>query len=144
MLMIMIMMMIIIIITLINLYHILATIIRYIISRIWIRIWKWAVYRLTRVILPKIKRFIKNSFLSWSYRRQKYAIKIQTVIRKFIAVNHYYRKFGYRYYYLNVFPQASVMIQKLVRGFLGMMMMMMMIIMIMMNGDSDDDNDIMM
>lgn len=106
-------------------YIIIFTISRYIIGRIWVRIWKWAVYRLTRVILPKIKRFIKNSFLSWSYRRQKYAIKIQTVIRKYIAVNHYYRKFGYRYYYLNIFPHASVMIQKLVRGFLGMMMIMM-------------------
>ena len=85
------------------------------------------------MILPKIKRFIKNSFLSWSYRREKYAIIIQRVIRKYIAINRYYCKFGYRYYFLNVFPKAAVMIQKLIRGFLGKL--------IFDDSDSNDDDD---
>jgi len=88
-------------------------------SRVFIRVWQWLSYRLTRTVLPKIKRFIRNCFISWIARRNTYAIRIQKICRGFIGRARFYKKLGEWYYFTQVFPRAALMIQKVIRGFLG-------------------------
>ena len=87
-------------------------------SRVFLRIWQYIVYKLTRIILPKIKKFIKNCYLSWLFRRNIYAIKIQSIIRGFLGRCYYYKKYGVQYYYNIIFPTAVIKIQSIIRGFL--------------------------
>lgn len=88
-------------------------------SRVLLRIWQWMVYEITRVVLPKIKRFIRNCFLSWLRRRDVYAVKIQSIVRGYLGRARYFRKLGDRHYFAVVFPTAALLIQKVIRGFLG-------------------------
>ena len=56
-------------------------------SRIVRRKWRFLTFRLSRVILPKIKRFLNNIFYS-KYGRKKehyYATIIQSVIRMYLC-----------------------------------------------------------
>ena len=90
-------------------------------SRVFLRQWQWLSYRLTRWVLPKIKRFIRNCFLSWIYTRNHYAVKIQAVVRGFNGRVIFYKRAGHRHYYAEsgVFPVAALLIQRIARGFLG-------------------------
>lgn len=82
-----------------------------------LKMWRWLSFRLTRVVLPKIKRFIRNCFLSWIEKRTKNAIVIQSIARVRIAMTRYYKKRGEQYF-MEVFRESIVKIQKIVRGFL--------------------------
>eukprot|EP01038_Epipyxis_sp_PR26KG_P013030 gene13030-17462_t len=64
-------------------------------SRVYLKWWRYLVYRISRVLLPKIKLFIKNCFLSWIKKRNDKAIKIQSIIRVRIAKSKYYQKLEY-------------------------------------------------
>jgi stress-induced morphogen len=88
-------------------------------SRVWLRIWQFITYKLTRIILPKIKRFIRNCFLSWLRRRAVYAVRIQSMVRGFVGRCRYYKRLGELYYFQQVFPRAALKVQKVIRGFLG-------------------------
>jgi stress-induced morphogen len=88
-------------------------------SRVFLRIWQYIAYKLTRIVLPKIKRFIRNCFLSWLRRRAVYATRIQAIVRGFNGRARYYKKLGEVYYFTQVFPVAALKIQKVIRGFLG-------------------------
>jgi len=87
-------------------------------SRAFYRVWQWLVYRLTRTALPKIKRFIRNCFLSWIARRNIFAVRIQKVCRGFLGRAVYLHRVGERHYG-GIFPPAALTIQKLIRGYLG-------------------------
>jgi len=87
-------------------------------SRVFLRIWQYMVYKLTRIVLPKIKRFIRNCFLSWLARRAVFAVRIQKIVRGFVGRARYYKKVG-QLYYQDIFPPAALKIQKIIRGFLG-------------------------
>lgn len=88
-------------------------------SRVLLRIWQWMVYQMTRIVLPKIKRFIRNCFLSWLRRRDVYAIKIQSIVRGFVGRARCFKKLGERHFFRVVFPKAALLIQKVIRGFMG-------------------------
>lgn len=67
-------------------------------SRYIRRAWKKWSFRLTRWVLPKIKRFLRNCFLSWSARHNYQANQIQKIGRGFIARARFYKMIGERYY----------------------------------------------
>eukprot|EP01040_Poterioochromonas_malhamensis_P011014 gene11014-12005_t len=81
--------------------------------------WQRLVYRMTRRVLPKIKRFIKNCFLSWITRRERSAIIIQSLIRKRIAKVKIYQYYGINKLLLTLFISSVIKIQKMIRGYLG-------------------------
>jgi hypothetical protein len=86
-----------------------------IIKKIWVKL----TYRLTRVCLPKIKRFLRNCFLSWISKRDKVAIQIQKVYRTWKARTIYYNILGIKILMNDLFIEVAIKIQKIIRGFLG-------------------------
>jgi stress-induced morphogen len=91
---------------------------------VWYRIitrWQRLVYRMTRRILPKIKRFIRNCFLSWIYRRSFSVIKIQRLVKRQLAKIAFYRYYGASYFLSTggLFETSVILIQRHIRGYLG-------------------------
>lgn len=87
-------------------------------TRVILKCWRFLTFRLTRVALPKIKRFIRNCYLSWIAKRNVMAIRIQCVVRMRIALTKYYHRLG-ELHFDTRFVRAAVTIQRLMRGFLG-------------------------
>jgi hypothetical protein len=93
--------------------------------RMWSRIirekWFWLTRRLTRVVLPKMKRFIMNLFYSLTRDRdeQKKATKIQSLIRRYNCRAWYLRQKGERLFLRVLAPRAAIQIQRIVRGRVG-------------------------
>ena len=86
-------------------------------SRIIIAKWHKLTYRLTRWVLPKIKRFIRNCFLSLSIRYDYAAIPIQSLVRMWICKNRYIKIIYERFAYTCViYDQAATQIQRIIRG----------------------------
>ena len=82
--------------------------------------WKFIIRRLTRVALPRIKRFLRNCFLSWEHRHDKMAVAIQRVVRMYLCRVKYYRTLGYKYLYgIEHFNKAALHIQRNYRGWIG-------------------------
>jgi stress-induced morphogen len=94
---------------------------REIVSYRIITCWQQLVYRMTRRILPKIKRFIRNCFLSWIYRRSFSVIKIQRLVRRQLAKIGFYRYYGTSYFLAigGLFHISVILIQRHIRGYLG-------------------------
>ncbi len=88
-------------------------------TRIILRVWRGLTFRLTRRVLPKIKFFIRNCFLSWIAKRNHSATKIQSVVRVYLSRIVYFQRLGERYFVRGLFERAAVKMQQLVRGFLG-------------------------
>ena len=57
-------------------------------------IFQTMVYRLTRKVLPKMKKFLKNCFLSWIEKRRASSIKIQSVIMMYSGKVRKFRRAG--------------------------------------------------
>jgi hypothetical protein len=85
-----------------------------------IAVWRQLSYRLTRWILPKIKRFLRNCFLQNIAKFYDKAINIQKIIRMFLAKNRYRKFLSQR----KLFPldwrqfyhDKVTLIQKILRG----------------------------
>ena len=76
--------------------------------------------RLTRVALPRIKRFLRNCFLSWEHRHDKMAVSIQRVFRMYLPRVRYYKALGCKYLYgIEHFSKAAIHIQRNYRGWIG-------------------------
>lgn len=88
-------------------------------SRVIVARWRWTSNRLTRYALPKIKRFLRNCYLSWMARHFKMAQTIQAMIRMHICRNRYYRMLGERFIIYGVVDNAAMQIQRIVRGCAG-------------------------
>jgi hypothetical protein len=90
-------------------------------SRMLRQQWFWLTRRLTRVVLPKIKRFIMNCFYSLTRDRNEHlkAAKIQAMVRCFLCRARFIKLRGERLFYGIIIPQAVTMIQKIVRGKIG-------------------------
>lgn len=86
-----------------------------IIKKIWVKI----TFRLTRVCLPKIKRFVRNCFLSWISKRDTVAIQIQKVYRAWKARTIVYNKLGNKVLINDLFIEVAIKVQKIIRGYLG-------------------------
>jgi len=81
------------------------------IRRVWVRCTR----RLTRRVLPKIKRFLKNCYLSWLVRHKAAAIIIQRCMRRYVFRERIYYHYGLRY--LSWRPDiAATEIQRRLRG----------------------------
>lgn len=78
--------------------------------------WWYLTRRLTRFVLPKIKRFIRNCFLSWISKRQTSAVTIQKYVRRRIVYIKLLKWRAIKYLYRVVFPKAAVQIQRVIRG----------------------------
>jgi hypothetical protein len=90
-------------------------------SRILRKKWRFLTFRLTRVIWPKIKKFLNNTIYS-IYERKKEdfnAIIIQKNIRGFLGRVKNIRKIGEFCFFQVLVPTAVLNIQKIVRGYLG-------------------------
>lgn len=81
--------------------------------------WWYLSRRLTRFVLPKIKRFIRNCFLWWISKRQASAVVIQKYVRRRLAYIKRLKYLAIRYLYRTVFPPAATHIQRIVRGHFG-------------------------
>lgn len=78
--------------------------------------WWYLVRRLTRFALPKIKRFIRNCFLSWIAKRQESAVVIQKYVRRRLVRVKAIKLQALLSVYRDVFPVAAVQIQRIFRG----------------------------
>jgi hypothetical protein len=80
--------------------------------------WQFLVYRMTRKILPRMKKFIQNCYLSWISRREKSAMKIQNCVRHYLSKNRFYWKLGKLYFFQQLFQKSAITIQKIMRTYL--------------------------
>lgn len=88
-------------------------------SRVIVAVWHYLTFRLTRWVLPKIKRFIRNCFISWMRRHFKFAAVIQSVVRMHLCRIRYWKMLGNHYLLEQYIPFAVVQIQRVVRGRIG-------------------------
>lgn len=89
-------------------------------SRKILKIWYFLTFRLTRYVLPKIKRFISNTFQMWLKKHNKYATVIQSMVRMYIAKTKYIKnKAEYLYMDVYIIQFAVITIQRVVRGYIG-------------------------
>ena len=82
-------------------------------------VFQTAVYRMTRVILPKMKRFLKAWYESWILKRKVSSMKIQSMIMMYSGKVRKVRRAGNMYYMFSSFHDAVTFIQKLYRGYKG-------------------------
>jgi hypothetical protein len=85
-----------------------------------IAVWRYAAYRMTRWVLPKIKRFLRNCFLQNIAKFYDKAVIIQTVLRMFLVKNRY-RKFLSKQKlfsndWRNLYIESVIKIQSRIRG----------------------------
>lgn len=80
--------------------------------------WHAMVYRLTRVVLPIIKDFIKRCYESWMSKRILSARKITNLIRMYLAKCITYKRHGQRVFFQLAFPKAATKIQAQIRRYL--------------------------
>lgn len=87
-------------------------------SGILIMKWKSLSYRLSRVVWPKMKRFLRNCFWSWTSRQDFGAVPIQSMARMWLCRNRYLRhKAQMSALPLPTFYHASALqIQRIIRG----------------------------
>jgi hypothetical protein len=83
-----------------------------------LKMWNYLSYRLTRILLPKIKFFIKNCFVSWIKKRNVSATTIQKICRGRIARIKIYKIYGQQLFFKNWYHNAAIQIQKYIRGYL--------------------------
>ena len=85
-----------------------------------IRVWQGLVYRMTRWVLPKIKRFLRNCFLQNIAKYYDKAVGIQKVLRMFLVKNRYRKKLAERNLYPHdwraFYPEQIIKIQRRIRG----------------------------
>ena len=80
--------------------------------------WKAISYRLTRVVWPKMKRFLRNCFWSWTSRQDYGAVPIQSMARMWLCRNRYLRHMAQKAALpLPTFYHAAALhIQRIIRG----------------------------
>ncbi len=84
-------------------------------SRVVRRKWMRVVRHLSRRVLPKMKRFLRNCYLSWLVRHKAAAIIIQRCMRKYVFKERLFYLYGWKY--LGWRPdQAATEIQRHIRG----------------------------
>jgi hypothetical protein len=86
-------------------------------SRILRKKWRFLTFKLTRVILPKIKRFLNNiMYAIYARKREDYnAIFIQKLIRGFLGRVRNIRKIGEYCFFTVLVPACALKIQKIIR-----------------------------
>ena len=90
-------------------------------TRTLIRKWRFLVFRMTRTVLPLIKRFINNILTRMQARRREdyNATLIQKLIRMHLCRARYLKKLGDEVYFEELVVDSVVLIQKVFRGLLG-------------------------
>ncbi len=83
-----------------------------------LKMWNYLSYRITRVVLPKIKLFIKNCFVSWIRKRNESATLIQKICRGRIARVKQYKIFGQRVFFKELYQHGAIQMQKIIRAYL--------------------------
>jgi len=82
--------------------------------------WQKLVYRMTRWVLPKIKRFLRNCFLQNIAKYFDKAVTIQKVLRMFLVKNRYRKKLAMRNLFpidwRTFYPEQVIKIQRRIRG----------------------------
>lgn len=94
-------------------------------SRQIMKMWRYLVRRMTRVILPKIKLFLKNCYESWLRKHSWCANSIQAAVRMHIVRTRYKKLLGESLYLTNlegrstgygIFDEHAIVIQRCIRG----------------------------
>lgn len=78
--------------------------------------WRKLVYRMTRIVLPWIKLFLKKCYDSWMRKHQHQSTVIQSIARMYICRNRYFKRLGEIYIRDTLIPNAAVQIQRVIRG----------------------------
>lgn len=78
--------------------------------------WRHAVYRMTRRVLPWVKLFLKNCYMSWTRKHEHTATVIQSLVRMHLCRTRYYRALGQKYLSMYVFYCAARDLQRIMRG----------------------------
>jgi hypothetical protein len=78
--------------------------------------WRAAVYRMTRRVLPWIKLFLKNCYMSWTRKHEHQATVIQSCVRMHLCRARYYRSLGEKYLSMYFFYCAARDLQRIMRG----------------------------
>lgn len=78
--------------------------------------WRAAVYRMTRRVLPWIKLFLKNCYMSWTRKHEHQATVIQSCVRMHLCRTRYYRSLGEKYLSMYLYYCAATDIQRVLRG----------------------------
>jgi stress-induced morphogen len=80
-----------------------------------INMWAWAVLRMSRVIVPRLKQFALKCVRRWLKKRNRLVVRIQAMIRMHLARARYFHMIG-QLFYNHVITLAAVTIQRVVRG----------------------------
>ena len=87
-----------------------------------ITVWQGLSYRLTRWVMPKIKRFLRNCFLQNIAKYYDKAVTIQKVLRMFLVKNRYQKKlaernvYGYEPEWRLFYHEQVIKVQRILRG----------------------------
>ena len=87
--------------------------------------WQPMVLRMTRVVMPKMKRFLRNCFLCLTWKLTHNTIVIQSVCRMYIAKVRFVRRKEERRLWSNLldlvmpYHKAAIQIQRRIRGNVG-------------------------
>ena len=85
------------------------------------RRWRFLVFRMSRSVLPLMKRFINNTLHRMWARKQedRNAVRIQSLIRMHLCRARYLRELGKEVFFDELVEDAVVLIQKAYRGLRG-------------------------
>ena len=83
-------------------------------------IFQTLVYRITRAVLPRMKRFLKGCYESWISKRRTCGVKIQSLIMMYSGKVRKFRRAGEIYFmFPKHFHDPVTCIQRIYRGYKG-------------------------